>query len=1066
MNRMKQILCTALISLFILLLFGCHAKEEPDYTKGDAAEFVKNAARAITNRTDTPDLFYSEDPVRYDLDQQAVLQPNFFITHIKVKTDESDPSLVHYSCRFPGAAWVYLSATRDKYFQGLDKYCPWISFEGDLHIVTDEEGNRQIDITDGDNVFAAFVSIRYISPSVLASQQIDLSDGTEGEERTRFFKLILLIACEQYGKLLGMTSQDYANQVVNPELTNIYANLETLNQRANHNVDIQDTTIISIWSTSTGLEKVGMILLYGICFIGSVVLILYLILGEGPRAFLRKLRYPSIARSGRGKTSNVREAISQLSYPRHAKLLKKIASSTGRNRDERIIALRILPYPEERDFILHAVKDSNPDYAETAINKLPYPQEKEILRQCASSDNRRALMKLPYPEEREILVKQAVSSASSDCRSIAVRKLTYDQERETLVNAALHDEDADVRVIAAEQLRYPGDAESIRKILSKDTVAGIRGSMIRKLPYPQEREALLKAMEKESESANRLAILKKLSYPEEAAVFERTALEDETWQNRLYALEQLTYQDSKEALLQAAKIETNEKARGFIRKRIPYLEETDAFVEFVLKDEKASTEDLLKASISLYKHPYSSEKILRHLCLSIQEGMKSGADDDAVTLAGWSSAALGKVLTAEFLPEQVQANEQRFELAINRYNEIVGKIQEVQVNLTPFEGQRLDYLKYEDRDNVRAWMRQIEGYQEELNQGLGIFMMDNQDIPFTYLRHLLNDQTSRIPRFVKQGVIMGLLDWLLQNKDQPDVKKLLDNVVDVRRDLIQSDNQLSFFEVRVPKDINLGDYASILADVLHTANPSVRFCDTNELLKIVQLEVKGCFNMLRECPLRLIDPAEEQTLGFFKFKPYLHMLWIQYQPPEKVGKVISRYHEVDDRTRPLSSGLSIRLFLDPYAVIPTIFHEYQHFSGDRNEASVFLKTQMFSIAFYKKYRKANARRDGVFAEMTSMLGMPPKVENIQLLNDKIKECYGERVSKEKARKNADQEIEKINGGIYMKNMTETWDPKVKYPLLTEEEDKKDRDLIHDVIVRFQTAPKSITEEEFAKITET
>ena len=50
MNRMKQILCTALISLFILLLFGCHAKEEPDYTKGDAAEFVKNAARAITNR--------------------------------------------------------------------------------------------------------------------------------------------------------------------------------------------------------------------------------------------------------------------------------------------------------------------------------------------------------------------------------------------------------------------------------------------------------------------------------------------------------------------------------------------------------------------------------------------------------------------------------------------------------------------------------------------------------------------------------------------------------------------------------------------------------------------------------------------------------------------------------------------------------------------------------------------------------------------------------------------------------------------------------------------------------
>ena len=68
-----------------------------------------------------------------------------------------------------------------------------------------------------------------------------------------------------------------------------------------------------------------------------------------------------------------------------------------------------------------------------------------------------------------------------------------------------------------------------------------------------------------------------------------------------------------------------------------------------------------------------------------------------------------------------------------------------------------------------------------------------------------------------------------------------------------------------------------------------------------------------------------------------------------------------------------------------------------------------------------------------------------------------------ARKNADEEIENLNGRIMYWNAVETWDPEIKYPLFNDEEDWKDRDLIHDVIVRFQTAPKSITKEEFEEI---
>jgi hypothetical protein len=59
----------------------------------------------------------------------------------------------------------------------------------------------------------------------------------------------------------------------------------------------------------------------------------------------------------------------------------------------------------------------------------------------------------------------------------------------------------------------------------------------------------------------------------------------------------------------------------------------------------------------------------------------------------------------------------------------------------------------------------------------------------------------------------------------------------------------------------------------------------------------------------------------------------------------------------------------------------------------------------------------------------------------------------------------MNIMIQSVNQRETWDPEVTFPLLVDEEDWENEDLIRKIVIRFATAPKSVTAEEFQKILE-
>jgi hypothetical protein len=281
--------------------------------------------------------------------------------------------------------------------------------------------------------------------------------------------------------------------------------------------------------------------------------------------------------------------------------------------------------------------------------------------------------------------------------------------------------------------------------------------------------------------------------------------------------------------------------------------------------------------------------------------------------------------------------------------------------------------------------------------------------------------------------------------------------------MISSDSQMSFFEVRAPMNCTAKEYAVILKEVLHCANPTLRYCDTEKLMAIAEREIPGIMDLLVHYPLRLIDPGNETTEGFYTFEPYRHAMWERYTPPKNVGQVHKRYHEVLDMTLPNSSGLNVRLFADPYAAVPVMFHEYNHYMEDPNEASVFLKTYAFSLTFYRKYPDANPGRDATFIYLNHLFGNTPDVEDADALNALILKYYGAPKSKEAAVAEADADLRMKNMSIAIDNDAEKWCPEVKMPLLNNDGDKENADLIREIRIRHAQAPRTVTPQTFERL---
>ena len=418
----------------------------------------------------------------------------------------------------------------------------------------------------------------------------------------------------------------------------------------------------------------------------------------------------------------------------------------------------------------------------------------------------------------------------------------------------------------------------------------------------------------------------------------------------------------------------------------------------------------------------------------------------------------------DYTEEKKQENEKKTQKVLDKYNAIVEQRNAIVSRLQPFIGRELYNLSSDERSVYDLAIKDLHLVDEQLAGGILKRCIEEGCVPFNYLVSLTSSQEVT-SRFLRQSAIIGLIPWLEANAQDEDAAKALQRIRSTLDEEAKSDSQMTFFEVRAPYGCSTKEYASILGEILHALNPSIRYAELDKLMARVVAEIPGVMELLNVYPLRLIDKQNEQTEGFFEFQPYLHQMWIQYQPPLNVGPVSRRYHEAVDMTVPNATGINVRLFENGYTVIPVLLHEYCHFRGDHNEASVWLRTQLFSQEFYKKNADADPTADYTFVHMQTLLGRKPSPDKADELGDFIEKYYGKQQSEEVGKKAAMEKVAKINQFVEFNNRTTTWCPEVKLPLLGTQgdEDSFAYRVITDATKRYITMPRRIDRTKFERL---
>jgi hypothetical protein len=329
---------------------------------------------------------------------------------------------------------------------------------------------------------------------------------------------------------------------------------------------------------------------------------------------------------------------------------------------------------------------------------------------------------------------------------------------------------------------------------------------------------------------------------------------------------------------------------------------------------------------------------------------------------------------------------------------------------------------------------------------------------------ILDSSQGKYSNFTQQGVIMGLMDFLTKHRAHPAVATHYEKARRRRESLIMSQANMSLLEVRAPVDCSLREYAILLEIVLKSADESVDYCDTKALMLLAEKEIPGVMRLLQTYPLRLTGFGKANRGGFTVFNPYEHMLVMDSSGAMGKGSVHRCSNEVSDMTVPLAIGLNLSLFTDPYTVLPVLFHEHEHFLGDRNEASVFLKTHLFSQALYQKYPEADATRNSTYMLLKrTVFGDPPEEKRYETLNRFIKKLYGSMMTCTEAEQAADKRIKVINKGIVEENKKLEWLKEIPFPLLTMDEDAESTTVIREILLRYYMTPRTISQDEFREI---
>lgn len=1106
-------IAVALLAILFLCTFpaACAHGEEPDNAK-----FVADVLRmpGLWENAKLPEDLYVRDPqqVLAGTDEQMaklaskpIYDPLFYLTDISTVADPSDPTLVTYSCKIPGAMGIAFNMFDNSFHIQNDTLSPRMEMSGTLKVVTDETGQRRVDISGANNPISLYINLRYADENTITLiRTLIYPDQTSND-----INVMLSFVAVNY--MMALDRPDFMSSVMSPEINVLMLNPRTyLTAKQPRSSIVFETKISSNAWRVMGLKCIPLVpqnagiaqfFVYGALFAGTIFAISKL------NAHIKKRKQE--------KERKVKEALRAAETAQRVqngchtldafmKEDKPVWSTVPIKLDD-ADALYALYHSDEASYhkLISAAKDISynaKDEKRDANLESYFITARDILKADEKTTNRiRADEVIASLEKLLVGFDNQLHAAgiNQDATVMELESALYSMRKQSPVahkylmdaaNKACEEatdmESLNIQVPPADV----GRLDTVKRLVNASDNVEVRVQTEQKAEeLRQAKEELTQAVASAEERY--LAVLgaekdRTESYNRYTEGIKTADLTTKTAQSLLDEISKARkHLVTSETKLMDARINVENQIRN-VNKKIkdydnPISKSMEAYQATLLST------PAMHANLPACEESTDSPDILETLILQAYEPAAVLLSDEELgrllqnkksDIAGWAACAIGRRACRQMTAAKVEKNRKQLEEVFDEYQREMKPVIEAGKKVTEalknYRSIRVTHLESESKA-AEILENAHNRYLELLNaveQSIAVRLANKGYSCFMYLFHMLADSSRDLDRFVKQGVIMGVLEFLSLHQNEATFKPLFDTILNVRKGLISDDQQMSFFQVRVPSNCTPKLYAVLLKDTLKVANPSLPYCDTDKLIDIILEEVPDAMQLFRDYPLRLIDPVNEQTQGFYEFKPYILAGWVQYQPPLNVGQVIRRFHEVQDRTLPLSTGINLRLFTDCYSVIPTIFHEYTHYSGDRNEASVFLKTQMFSIAFYRRHKESKPAQDNVFTTLMNLLGRNPSSEKLDALNGLIEKYYGKMIPKAEAEVLANSTLAQINFSVTLSNRAEKWCPDVRMPLLltgkddkSKEGDRENGQLLHDVIVRYWQTPKSITKDEFDAI---
>ncbi len=147
--------------------------------------------------------------------------------------------------------------------------------------------------------------------------------------------------------------------------------------------------------------------------------------------------------------------------------------------------------------LLYYAVEAKKEYYERLISYCAYPKDKGFLigaitkKKYDRGIRLDALKMLPYPEERETIVQVALHHEDSGFRAAALQKLPCPEERETLAQIACGDPEANLRIAAIHKLPYPDAKDTLLRCLASDPEFSPRKAALDKILPPIDSQAML-----------------------------------------------------------------------------------------------------------------------------------------------------------------------------------------------------------------------------------------------------------------------------------------------------------------------------------------------------------------------------------------------------------------------------------------------------------------------------------------------------------------------------------------------------------------------------------------------